>query len=334
MIEESKQRFAYIDIYKAIGIIFMVMGHIGFGDVFDFFIHAFHMPMFFFVSGFLYKEKDVSFQRYVIKKTKTLLIPYLFFGIINFVVCNIIYGMDISPLMHLFWDNSDGLKISGALWFLTAIYFTDIIFAAISRKIKNLITLGLISFGIATLGMILQLLEYNVPLSFGAGCVGVFLFYLGYLCSYLETRGIVTKILNMKIWQLLCFASIEIAFIFTNKPAINMRGGTYAFIPLFWLNALFSSLILINVSRLLCKILDYFPIIKNFSTTIGKDSIVFLGFNQLVIFSVKYVLGYLGANNRMPLLIYLLVVLLLVIATLYIITVVMTKTKLRHFIGK
>ena len=44
----------YIDIYRAFGIILMVMGHIGFGGKFDKFIHAFHMPMFFFISCLLY----------------------------------------------------------------------------------------------------------------------------------------------------------------------------------------------------------------------------------------------------------------------------------------
>ena len=36
----------------------MVMRHIGVGATFDKFIHAFHMPMFFLVSGFLYKRTD------------------------------------------------------------------------------------------------------------------------------------------------------------------------------------------------------------------------------------------------------------------------------------
>ena len=55
-----KSRMDYIDIYRAFGIILMVMGHIGFGGKFDKFIHAFHMPMFFFISGFFYKEKCID----------------------------------------------------------------------------------------------------------------------------------------------------------------------------------------------------------------------------------------------------------------------------------
>ena len=47
---KKTDRIEYIDIFRSLGIIAMVMGHVGYGDIFDFFIHAFHMPMFF---GFL-----------------------------------------------------------------------------------------------------------------------------------------------------------------------------------------------------------------------------------------------------------------------------------------
>lgn len=53
----SKQRLDYIDVFRSLGIIAMVMRHVGFGGKFDHFIHAFHMPMFFFISGFFYKRR-------------------------------------------------------------------------------------------------------------------------------------------------------------------------------------------------------------------------------------------------------------------------------------
>ena len=69
-------RIEYIDYYRAIGIVMMVMGHIGFGATFDKFIHAFHMPMFFFVSGFLYKRTDSKIYDVLIRKAKSLIVPY------------------------------------------------------------------------------------------------------------------------------------------------------------------------------------------------------------------------------------------------------------------
>lgn len=56
----------------------MIMGHIGFGYGFDFFIHAFHMPMFFFVSGYVFRERRGSMFDLLKTKVQTLLIPYFF----------------------------------------------------------------------------------------------------------------------------------------------------------------------------------------------------------------------------------------------------------------
>ena len=55
--EASVKKEWTILIYIAVGIVLMVMGHIGFGKVFDILIHAFHMLMFCFVSGFLYLRR-------------------------------------------------------------------------------------------------------------------------------------------------------------------------------------------------------------------------------------------------------------------------------------
>lgn len=73
-LRNSVNRIDYIDIFRAFGIILMVMGHLNFGGNFDHFIHAFHMPMFFFVSGFLYKNNNITFGKFLCKKAKSLLI--------------------------------------------------------------------------------------------------------------------------------------------------------------------------------------------------------------------------------------------------------------------
>lgn len=62
------KRFDEIDILKSMGIILMIMGHIGFGGIFDYWIHSFHMPMFYFISGFLYRKSELSLREFLIKK--------------------------------------------------------------------------------------------------------------------------------------------------------------------------------------------------------------------------------------------------------------------------
>lgn len=69
-----EKRIENIDIAKGIGIILMVIGHACYPHIYIFnCIYIFHMPLFFFLSGFLFKEssthKPIS---YIYKKIKSL----------------------------------------------------------------------------------------------------------------------------------------------------------------------------------------------------------------------------------------------------------------------
>lgn len=70
-----KQRNTYIDIAKGIGIIMVLGLHTGFH--FEW-MTPFEMPLFFFLSGVLFNEK-IPFKLFVVKKTNTLLLPFIFF---------------------------------------------------------------------------------------------------------------------------------------------------------------------------------------------------------------------------------------------------------------
>lgn len=69
----------------------MVMGHVGFGVLFDKWIHGFHMPIWFFISS-CFLDTSKSMKLYILKKTKTLLVPYLCFGLFYEVLWSVISG--------------------------------------------------------------------------------------------------------------------------------------------------------------------------------------------------------------------------------------------------
>lgn len=74
----NPNRISYIDVFRGFGILMMVMGHVGFGEIFQHWIHAFHMPMFFFIAGYLYKSRPLKTT--LVKRIKGLLLPYLLVG--------------------------------------------------------------------------------------------------------------------------------------------------------------------------------------------------------------------------------------------------------------
>ena len=70
-------RYAWIDNLKVIALFMVVMGHIPIdGDgMTGKLIYNFHMPLFFFLSGLVHKDKSVM------SNVRRLLVPYILFNI-------------------------------------------------------------------------------------------------------------------------------------------------------------------------------------------------------------------------------------------------------------
>lgn len=66
-----------VTIAKGIGILLMVAAHAGIPDVFFRYIYMFHMPFFFFMSGYCFKEKYLSSPIvFINKRIRGLYIPF------------------------------------------------------------------------------------------------------------------------------------------------------------------------------------------------------------------------------------------------------------------
>lgn len=80
-----KQRLLEFDIAKAICIVLVAIGHYvpegapAWYDSIHDWIYMFHMPVFMFASGYIYLtfKKDEPYSKFIIKKVKRLMVPYL-----------------------------------------------------------------------------------------------------------------------------------------------------------------------------------------------------------------------------------------------------------------
>ena len=136
----SKQRLRFIDIAKGIGIICVIIGHtVEHGSFLFNVIFSFHMPLFFIVSGMLFKKADWS--TLIKKRFSSLIVPYLTTIVIFlpfFLVKRYIkYG---TPEFDVFLLSSvwgAGFKMPpplsciepiGAIWFLLAMFGAQVLF--------------------------------------------------------------------------------------------------------------------------------------------------------------------------------------------------------------
>lgn len=133
-------RLESIDALKGIGILFMVLGHMHFSTMFDHYVYAFHMPLFFLISGYLYRKPD-SMKKTIFRKTKRLLVPYFSFGTGYWILWLILHGKKeeklFAPFLALIFNGIDGLVYESALWFLPTLFVAYIVFSVIDRKTEQ-----------------------------------------------------------------------------------------------------------------------------------------------------------------------------------------------------
>lgn len=73
--QKTNGRIEWVDVGKYICIMFVMLTHLDSGSVIlDKFFNPFFLTMFFFLSGYVYKQPQ-SFKEHIAKKTKGLLVP-------------------------------------------------------------------------------------------------------------------------------------------------------------------------------------------------------------------------------------------------------------------
>lgn len=144
VISADKKRLDYIDIAKGIGIILVILGHRNVSQNIKQFIYAFHMPLFFMLSGYLFKYKNQGFGRFIKAKAKSLLVPFLFFtflaGMLQILI-NLVFSQNgtvssLEILLDMFYLRG---KVSPNvfLWFLMVLFIVEVFFYLFLKAINS-----------------------------------------------------------------------------------------------------------------------------------------------------------------------------------------------------
>lgn len=135
----EKKRIEWLDIAKAISIILVVLGHAG-HTYLDIYLGWFRMPLFFFLSGVLFKP--VLFKNYASwagNKVFRMMLPYFVYGIVVFVIFNL-DNLTMLPehLKTLLYGGSILQGPYGVFWFITVLLITQLLLGIISNFHKGL----------------------------------------------------------------------------------------------------------------------------------------------------------------------------------------------------
>lgn len=145
MVTKHAKHIPYIDTAKVIGLYLMILGHGCVNESLTQFIYSFHMPLFFFISGMLHKDRTITDT--IKKDYKGLIIPYILINI----VCLIIYWSakiyhntitiemiiyNIKAIALGVGYNIDGYKpVASTMWFVYVLFLIHIIVNACHKHL-------------------------------------------------------------------------------------------------------------------------------------------------------------------------------------------------------
>ncbi len=143
----ENKRLAFIDALKGFGIICITLGHLNCDIWLKKYLYSFHVPLFFFISGYLYNGDKYSIGSYIKKKTLRLLVPFLVWGLLCSTTA-LIKGSKFLPTLFKFLTVDGKLLWNSPIWFLLVLYIADILYMLLC-KISNKLYFKLIVFAVS-----------------------------------------------------------------------------------------------------------------------------------------------------------------------------------------
>lgn len=253
-------RIDYIDSAKGIGILLVIIGHTSSGFIRDF-IYTFHMPLFFIISGALFKYKsNINLQQFSLKKAKFLLLPCFFFTIFYYII-NYLISLDtnLTPLLK---------DLPGALWFLPILFITEILCYILINSTKTKTSLVIYTILLIYLGHIINYIPLYIPYSLKTTFSASSFFLIGYLNkSFIINNKLLYSPLSIILGCLILLIALYLTYTFNVKT--EMYRNEMAPLILGYILAIIGSYSIILLSNNIFnnKIINFF----------GKNSLIVMG---------------------------------------------------------
>ena len=263
----NKSRLQWADAARGFAILLVLIGHSCPPDAFNVLIYAFHMPLFFLLSG-IFLVLDKPLKPILYKRIRTILVPFFVYNIVllfsdwRIVAFSPNYHTPIDIQSRLLGTLTGwrGGIFSSSLWFLPALFMAQWAVIACYRKGQKchkhsyLITTFL-WFMLTLLGIIYcQLIGIELPMSFDAALVASGFLIVGH-------QWMSHGISHMKGWPLLTTTIVFLLSAYGNylimgmgSNHVDMSTNTLGNIPFFYVGAITGSFLIIRVSCILTNL--------------------------------------------------------------------------------
>ena len=265
-----KKRLDWIDLSKGIGIILMVLGHMpSMPRVIHDWIFTYHMPLFFFLSGYLFRKKNP--KKCLKESAQSYLLPSVVYSAL-FIAIDYILFVDIHNI-----EISIGRFLSGqgsfdVLWFFVSMFWVKNVYNFIIEKASDEKKANLIMIIICIIAYCFTLFKIGITFKFMTSIVSVLFFASGYEYRQRDGGEFNKKKLGEKatgafVINILCLATIY----WVGWNVLDINSQQYGNLIITYVAAISGVLFIVYISR----ILENYRIMK---------PIIFIGENSLYFF--------------------------------------------------
>ncbi len=198
----------YISIAKAIGIILMVVGHAGCPDYICRYIYMFHMPLFFFCSGYFLKQPCMvkHVQTFVLHRIYGLYFPYVKWSVLFLLFHNVFYEIGFyssedthhytlyefgCKLLHVVTSMNGHEQLLDPFWFLKQLFLSSLIAYIVLYMLRKWVLwkrLAFMSIVALLLSIVFKYYHLGLPIIWDLSIVflSVFFFLMGHIYRNME----------------------------------------------------------------------------------------------------------------------------------------------------
>lgn len=282
-----------IDVLKGLGILFVIAGHMA--SPLSNYFYSFHMGIFFFITGYLYKNSNLKFTEFLKKKFIKILIPYFIFWLISLLWAEILTYYETHSFIKFELRHLLGLLLGGEWLNKSSINFTIWYFQLFF--IANVLTYFLMKFNKKVRFIIMVILIFvTIPIQnlipgrpvFHINALPTAMFYV-LLGDFIRNINFNKKFKKCSQAILLIFIGFDLALLYSGN--IAHIGTKYYFVVS--TISILGYFILSGIIKNKSKILSYF----------GENSLFIFGFHSILLpytsYVSKYILGIFKINNVM-----------------------------------
>lgn len=255
-----------MDIAKGITIMLMVLGHTSIPDVGSRFIWSFHMPLFFIASGWMTNWGKYSFGEFSLKKTKSIMLPFVVYSAIVLLIFeNLIGGGRMLPWLTHGWE-------AYALWFIPVLFVASVIGRLVYMMRNRYLRYGAM-FLLVLLGCVLSHQHLHLPWTMSSVPFASFLVLLGTELKRLQNW------IDEPRWWLLVFG-FAMAMGISHFWRLDMCFNNISPIAPLTIGAVAGTLMMFTLSSYIVK---YTKVCSRALQAVGRETYVVVAFSQITI---------------------------------------------------